>query len=190
MAIDTASTRNKYARIISNLPTTNFGGSFTAGNFGGSDRRGLIEFTLSSGSGSISRVSLFLYSTGEIRSGGTHSIHEITTTGWTQAGVTWNKYDGTNNWSSAGGDFTATAIYTSGTISGTPGWVQYDVMGGSASNPLTLDWGNSLNVIVKVASGTSEVDYDMATNVPYVEIEYTAGGATNYRRMSLLGVGQ
>lgn len=185
MAVDTSSTVNKKARIISNFATTNFGGSFTAGNFGGSDRRGLINFTMSAGSGTISQVSLFLYSGGEIRSGGTHSAHDLTQTGWTQAGVTWNKYDGTNNWAVAGGDFTATAIVTSGTISGTPGWIQYDIMGGSAANPLSLDWSDEVNILVKVASGTSEVDYDMVTNLPYLEITYTAGGATFTPRVTM-----
>lgn len=188
MSVDTSSTKNRVARIISNLATTNFGGAFTAGNFSGSTRNGLIDFTMSSGSGTISKVTLFLYSSGEIRSGGTHSAHQITTTGWTQAGVTWNKYDGTNNWTTAGGDY-GSAIYTTGTISGTPGWVQFDLMGGSASNPLTLNWGDDVNILVKVASGTSEVDYDTATNLPYLEITYTSGGGS-FPRQALLGVGK
>lgn len=174
LSTDTASTKNKIARIISSVPTTNFGNSFTAGNFGGSTRNGLIDFTMSTGSGTISKVTMFLYSTGEIRSGGTHSVHQLTRTNWTQAGCTWNKYDGTNNWTTAGGDYSATVIYTTGTISGTAGWVSFDIMGGSASNPLTLNWGDDVNLLVKVATGTSEVDYDAITNLPYLEITYSA----------------
>lgn len=34
----------------------------------------------------------------------TVNIVRCTRTNWTEAGVTWNKYDGTNNWTNAGGD--------------------------------------------------------------------------------------
>src|SRR3990167_4185620 len=33
-------------------------------------------------------------------------VRRCTRTNWTEAGVTWNKYDGTNNWTVAGGDMT------------------------------------------------------------------------------------
>jgi len=169
----TSTTVNKIARIISNIPNTNFGGSFTAGNFSGSIRNGLIDMTMPSGSGTISKVTLYMYSAGELRSGGTHSVHQLTRTNWTQAGVTWNKYDGTNNWTTAGGDYGST-IYTTGTISATPGWVSFDIMGGSASAPLTLNWGDDINLLVKVASGVSEVDYTASGgNAPYVVVTYT-----------------
>jgi len=32
----------------------------------------------------------------------------LTQTAWTEMGATWNKYDGTNSWTTAGGDFTTT----------------------------------------------------------------------------------
>ncbi len=37
--------------------------------------------------------------------GGTLTIYEVTQTGWTEAGVTWNKYNGVNNWATGGGDY-------------------------------------------------------------------------------------
>lgn len=43
------------------------------------------------------------------------------TRSWT-TGATWNKYDGTNAWTTAGGDFAATAAYTDTVFGGAPGW--------------------------------------------------------------------
>ncbi len=75
--------------------------------------RGILKFDLSSiPSGStITSVtlSLYLYSTrGYDR---TYCIHKVTKN-WTESGVTWNKYDGTNNWTTSGGDYEATASAT------------------------------------------------------------------------------
>ena len=75
--------------------------------------RGILKFDLSSiPSGStITSVtlSLYLYSTrGYDR---TYCLHKVTKN-WTESGVTWNKYDGTNNWTTSGGDYEATASAT------------------------------------------------------------------------------
>ena len=54
------------------------------------------------------------------------------------------------------------------------GWLSWDIMGGNATNPLTLNWGDDVNLIGVVTAGTStEIDYDISTNLPYVEITYT-----------------
>lgn len=50
----------------------------------------------------------------------------LTRTNWTEKGAIWSKYDGTNNWTSAGGDYTATDK-ASTTIPGSSGYIQWDV---------------------------------------------------------------
>jgi hypothetical protein len=41
----------------------------------------------------------------------TFDCHPLSRENWTQNGATWAKYDGTNNWSSAGGDFGSQISY-------------------------------------------------------------------------------
>jgi hypothetical protein len=177
MATDTASTRNRVARIIGGAnANNNFGGSMTS-DFTNGPRNGLIDFTLSSGSGSISAVKIFLYA-GSVSTSGNVSCYQLSTA-WTQAGVTWNKYDGTNNWTAPGGDYGAAIATTN--VTGAGAYFSWDI------TSLGLTWGNDCNLIFVTAA--AQVDYDIATFPPYVEITYTAGGAT-YRRLATLGVGQ
>lgn len=62
---DTSSTNNKDAGINQYSPTTNYGSSASTGwvasQTGGDDWRTLVHFTLSSGSGTISAVTLNMY---------------------------------------------------------------------------------------------------------------------------------
>jgi hypothetical protein len=86
--------------------------------------RSLIRFDLSAYIGSVieAGTELFLDGTGSSFTGGgsiTFSIHRVTQTGWTEGGVTWNKYDGTNAWASAGGDFVASPWNSQGPYSST-----------------------------------------------------------------------
>jgi len=60
---------------------------------------------------------LYCYAAGN---SATTYLRRLTQLGWTEAGVTWNKYDGTNAWATAGGDSTTTN-QTSITLAGT-GW--------------------------------------------------------------------
>jgi hypothetical protein len=62
--------------------------------------------------------------------GGTNfvvSVHKVTqySDKWTESGVNWNTYDGTNGWSTAGGDYDSTPTDTE-TVSGI-GWYIFDV---------------------------------------------------------------
>src|SRR5882757_6755622 len=78
----TAST-TAVTRIISTLATTNFVNSCTAGNFTGSDRRCLLRFVIPAGSGTITQVTMKLFTiAGEIRTGGTEGVYNLTQKGW------------------------------------------------------------------------------------------------------------
>ncbi len=97
------------AQIISDGPTTNYG-THTALDVGEvpaatSTRRSLLKFDLSSLSGKlITSAVLRLYDGGADYTNNTRTMYvNRMKRAWTEAGVTWNKYDGTNNWTTAGG---------------------------------------------------------------------------------------
>ncbi|NTW31740.1 MAG: DNRLRE domain-containing protein [Bacteroidetes bacterium] len=157
--------------------------------------RPIMKFTLPSGTGTISGVTLNIYSLpgGYIcgASGGVLNVHQITQTGWTEAGVTWNKYDGTNSWTTAGGDYSSTIInhFTMRGAScnyGTPGWeTPIAIVGGDATNPLSLNWGDNANLLIKDSQETgSGANYDYTYFAsreytidtykrPYLSVTYT-----------------
>lgn len=71
--------------------------------------RGLVRFDLSAIplGASIPNATLTLFAaTGSIISGSQQfTVYRLTEAGWTELGVTWNQYDGSNAWTSAGGDY-------------------------------------------------------------------------------------
>jgi hypothetical protein len=117
------------SHIRSNAATTNYGTDTTiiVGNANPNLRRALIKFDLTSiPSTSIidsAVLSLYISSNGPDNSGNSNfSVYNIKRV-WTETGVTWNKYDGTNDWQTAGGtganDYDSTALATT-TIDATP----------------------------------------------------------------------
>lgn len=80
-------------------------------------KRSIIKFDLSSISGStISSATLSLYVTSYYTSAtrtlGVHKIQQSPARNWGETTVSWNKYDGTNSWTTGGGDFAASATAT------------------------------------------------------------------------------
>jgi len=73
-------------------------------------------------------------------SGRTLWAYRLTQLAWTEAGVTWNKYDGSNNWAAAGGDYTITD-------------------GASISGPAANNWAewNTLNLAQYAQSSMSKI---------------------------------
>jgi hypothetical protein len=97
--------------IDSLAPNTNlnFQGSWQIRK-GPSVARSLLYFDLSiipATATIISAVFFFYRFTGSSSSGSRHGfqIFRLTRTNWGETTATWNKYDGTNNWTTAGGDF-------------------------------------------------------------------------------------
>ena len=104
------------AHIGSFAPTTNYATNNvmyvgeTTGDTDGNQSCFLIKFDLSSipASSIISSATLYLTQTAETASNDrTMSVYRCLRA-WTEAGVTWNKYDGTNNWGTAGARNTST----------------------------------------------------------------------------------
>ncbi|MEK7518757.1 MAG: hypothetical protein AAB549_02440, partial [Patescibacteria group bacterium] len=118
---DTASTNNKDTHMRLSLPTRGYGtctylhaGKILSSSY---DYRPLMDWTLTSGSGNISNIDVKLYrydvstySGGNSATTRYYRLHELTTAftegttcdSTTTPGATWNTYNGTNNWTSAG----------------------------------------------------------------------------------------
>lgn len=123
---------------------------FQAIQTGGSQpRRGLLEFDITSipASSNVSSAILSLW-VETVVTNDTLAIHRVTQA-WTETGSTWNKYNGTDNWASAGGDFavTASATFTAGLVDEAE--VQVDI------TSLVQEWVNGTannGMIVKMDS--------------------------------------
>lgn len=106
--------------ITSSSPDTNNGTATTLSVYGTNYHRSLIKFDLSTLAGTtISAATLELTTTNNKYSAVTLYIHRVLVgnAGWTEAGATWNKQDGTNSWagsagcSSSGTDYAAATLY-------------------------------------------------------------------------------
>lgn len=185
---DTASTNNKDTQLLVLAATTNYGsdGAMWASCDGGAQFHALIDFTLSSGSGTISAVTLNLY---KAANGGTNTgvnveVHECTRT-WVENQATWNIYSTGNSWTTAGGDYSATIVSSLAHTATNNIWRQWN-LGTGATNPISgLTWGSSVNLLLLIAPESTTPQQaenyntkEAASNKPYIEITYTLGGAT------------
>ena len=91
----------------------------------GEECRDLVQFDLSSISGrTVTDATLHMYRFYKYYNQPLDAdVHRVTQS-WVESSATWNKYDGTHNWASAGGDFDATVI-ASTTLAGTGTGGQY-----------------------------------------------------------------
>lgn len=192
---DNTATNNKDDAICLDLPTNNFGTSDTVGyvasQINNENWRFLLHFTLPSGTGTISAITLNLYTqsgcTGT-NTGLSIEVHELTRTNWTEAGVTWNKYDGTNNWTTAGGDYSATVVDSLAHSNTVGQWRVWDMIGANATNPISgLTWGSQLHLLLRFSTENNNPNQaenyntkESASNKPYIEITYTAGGGSTF----------
>ncbi|HUW82423.1 MAG TPA: Calx-beta domain-containing protein, partial [Phycisphaerae bacterium] len=155
-----------YAGTIDNYvslsaPDTNYGTfeRMTVAGYGDLNdiQRGLVRFDLTgiSPGSVISSAKLCLYSYDEAAvkgSSGSYGAHRVTTD-WTENGSTWNTYDGTNPWTTAGGDFEATADANAPKQAVALVWYEFDVTSrvqGWIDNP-----ANNLGWVVRCTDETS-----------------------------------
>jgi hypothetical protein len=133
MSILTIQPSNIDTYLAQASPTTNYGtlAYIDVGAAAGGIRRPILKFDFSAlPDGAIisaATLSLYLYGLSNQAQGRTYWAYELTQTGWTETGATWNKYDGTNNWTAAGGDYT-TDDGASFTMPADGNWADWNVL--------------------------------------------------------------
>ncbi|MDA2936197.1 DNRLRE domain-containing protein [Patescibacteria group bacterium AH-259-L05] len=171
--------RDSYMR--QGVPSTNYGTDAQIQEYPrniGYNRRGLIWFDLSSipGGATINSATLYLYEAQTYGLARTVAIHRLTQ-GWTESGVTWASYDGTNSWTLSGGDYdttpTATAVIT---WTGALKWDSWDVTAG-VGEFINNTYSNYGWLIKDNTEDTSEAYWFFAsrevTNQPYLVVNYS-----------------
>lgn len=96
--------------------------------------------------------------TGSILTDYTFSLHRLTQPNWTEFGVTWNTYDGTNPWTTAGGDHVVTPVQSFALTA--PQSLVFDNIKALVQDAITLR-GGLLDVLVKgsgAASGNQRLE--------------------------------
>lgn len=171
-------------------PNLNYGGNATlqAGTdntgFGDTVTRFLIGFDVSqipSGSVITSATLTFKMTGSASRPDPTIFTASRVTRSWTHNGSTWNKYDGSNDWTTPGGDYTATGAVTASigapVSGGTAAWTGMEDLVSDAIE-------NRSGLLSLIITGPEDVGYDAymavhsghaatASNRPKLEIEYT-----------------
>ncbi|UCH89237.1 MAG: DUF2341 domain-containing protein [Thermoplasmata archaeon] len=141
---------------------------------GGTIKKPIIEFDLGTLEGDVIDATISMDCNGGTVGSSTIGVHRVTQA-WTEAGSTWNTYDGTNNWATAGGDYVATAE-DSDTFTIPFGWRSWSV------TEMVNGWVSGKyqnNGMIFVPQGTSygkffrSSDYDIDPSLrPYLEVTY------------------
>ena len=189
---DTSSTVVKDNTMFNNQSAnSNYGSDVLFAGVAGDNRkvRPIMHFTLPSDpGGTITDVDVEIRVCLLYLSGKTVNVHELTQTAWDESTSCWNNYSTGNAWTSPGGDFDSTIISTVNIASVASHTLP--VMGDSATNPLTLDWGDDLHLLLQATNETSKgmsyIDSKEATTggtkiSPYLTITYTAGGGSTFK---------
>jgi RHS repeat-associated protein len=108
-------------------------------------------------------------------SSATVNLNRITRSGWT-GGATWNKYDGTNAWTTAGGDFDST-VAASNTVTDTVGWfkwfprqlVQGWIDGSIQNNGVVVKEATERSINNRFYFNSSQAPF---TQLPYLDVVY------------------
>jgi hypothetical protein len=115
-------------------PNTNYGTSLDIEIYPwsspGVNRRGIIRFDLTGvpSTASILSARVFLLEAGTMGFDRTIAFHRVTRS-WTEGGVSWNRYDGVNSWTSPGGDYAIVPTATANVVwgGGPLDWDSWDV---------------------------------------------------------------
>jgi len=196
-ATDNTATNNGDVSNYEAAPNTNYGG-VDYNDHRGEANAGVREYlmqrwTLPSLSGTITKIESFLYySSDSGLTGKTCQVHELTRD-FTEAGMTWNKYDGTNNWTTPGGDYSATIIDTVA-FPAAGNWMSLVLQGAGSDNPLNLNWGDSVRLFYRTAAadsgygGSRSKEWTTPGERPYILITYTPAGPAKLKTWNGLDV--
>jgi len=173
---------NQDCYMVSSSPSTSFCGarSLYAGFTGSAIDRSLLQFNVSiPQDANILEADLAMDVTGAQSSSGISVSLYPVTSAWTTS-ASWNKRDGTNSWTTAGGDYSTPAAWTNSSVGPTTGWyhwylssvVQRWVTGNLANNGLILRADNetATNQLTFYSSEGSQ-----SANWPYLKVIYQLG---------------
>jgi len=184
----TNSILNKRAKISPGSADSNFGSGdiVCATSFGSLVYRSLIGLTMpSTPGGIISDIALVLTYRSNLNGPSTVQLYPLTQNGWTESGVTWNKYDGTNNWTVAGAMSDVGSLTHSLTNRTTAGTDKYYLYGSSCNGTAlsNITWGSTVDLLLKWATESGSHDKEItysgsdvgsaAVTHPYLETTYT-----------------
>ena len=180
MSINTTATNNKDAYIdgYSGYVNNNYGSQpyLSIYNYSGWQiQRSLIGFTLPTVAGTITDVKLKVYSLNNRSQNNTAryvNAHQLNAD-FTESTVTWNNAPSYN----------ATVVGRA-SVTQVAGWYTIPLMGSGALNPLTLNWGDYVKLLLKADIENTSYDvylqfsskeYTTDVNLrPYLEITYTS----------------
>jgi len=173
---DTLSTNNGDAHLRGSQPTDNFGSGNYIGCYYNTSTlikyRSVIKFTIPSGAGTITRISLYLHV--NVNDGNPSVRVYQLTSDFDESNVTWD-----NNWTTPGGDYSET-VADATTAPAVGNWQTWDLLGGDSDSPiLGLTWGSSIKLLLKLVENTSEYafydskEFTTTSYRPYIKITYT-----------------
>ncbi len=180
--VKTYSGANQDCYIVSSSPTTSFcgGTNLLVGFKSPAINRGLLQFNVSiPQDANILEADLALnLSNAKASTGTSVSLYPVTST-WTTA-ATWNKRDGTNSWTAAGGDYGTPSAWTNSAVGPTSGWYHWYLssvvqgwVNGSTTNRgvlLRADNESTLNQLTFFSSQAAQ-----SANWPYLKVIYQLG---------------
>jgi len=170
-------------------PTVNFGSNVNLWIYcvASGNARGILNFDVSDlpagATISSAKLNLNYYSRAYADPVGLSvDVFKVTRDNWTEAGSTWNKYDGSNDWTAAGGDYvTSNPAGANVNMPADYGWIEWEIK--DIVEDAIANVSSSVNVIVKFTTeGTGGKDAFLASNNythdtdlrPKLVIEYTA----------------
>jgi len=156
------------------------GAALNTGFDGTNASRALLQFNLSAipATNTVASAKLLLYlGSASTNSSTSLAVYQLTRA-WT-TGATWNTYDGTNTWTSPGGDFSGTAAATTSGIAATGVWYSW------SPTALVQGWvngsiaNNGLLIKEPTESVNNVLSFNRATgsNPPYLQVVHQQGGS-------------
>lgn len=187
------------ARINDYAPTTNYGTNTELrvgeSNAASGVSRTFLKFSnLSNGTipsnATVSSATLELYSYGDLSSRARTFRVFRQKRAWTENGITWNKYDGTNNWATAGGFGAADCEQTdigsrAMTDTEAAGWKSWSLSTSAIQEIIAGTWTNNGFMIKADTENDDAYQYysrEQAGSAPKLTIVYTTPAVSGFQQ--------
>jgi len=164
----------------STFPNKSYGARIGPKNDGG---RGLLKFLLTTpitGGGEITKIEIGV-KVADVNYGPVEGdLHLLDHYLWVGSEACWNEYSSGNSWNTPGGDFNS-AIIDSINIPWQDGenkWYWWTVLGDSAQNPISWEWGETKSFLCKASNSTDPQNdaplYSTGYEIPKVRVTHEA----------------